>query len=58
MGVRRGSGVPVTVGRGVCTGDGVKTMLGATRGTAGLNGVGSASSTGGVRTYTMCVCAS
>jgi hypothetical protein len=40
--VRRGSGDPVQTGRGVAGTGAVKTALGATAGTEGLNGVGEA----------------
>ena len=46
------------MGRAVCTGVGVKTMRGAASGTAGLNGVGVASTAGGVRTSSTCAAAS
>lgn len=47
-GVRRGIGDPVTTGRGVIAGVGVKIARGAARGTAGLKGVGVANGARGV----------
>jgi hypothetical protein len=38
--VRRGNGEPVQIGRGVCTADGVNTLLGAIEGADELNGDG------------------
>lgn len=53
--VRRGNGDPVQIGRGVAGSGGVKTALGATVGTAGLNGVGDATGAGnGVVTIKRC----
>ena len=53
--VRRGKGDPVQIGRGVAGSGGVKTALGATLGTAGLNGVGEATGAGnGVVTIKRC----
>jgi hypothetical protein len=53
--VRRGKGDPVQIGRGVAGSGGVKTALGATLGTAELNGVGEATGAGnGVVTIKRC----
>ncbi len=52
MGVRRGRGTPVKIGRGVTGGLGVKITLGATCGVFGLNGVGEITArSGGVCTF-------
>gem|GEM_PF-6967968 len=56
--MRRGSGEPRKTGFGCCAGSGVKTSLGATGGTAGLNGVGVASAARAVCTYSVCDCES
>lgn len=54
--MRPGNGDPVQIGRGVAVGVGVKIALGATDGTAGLNGVGEATTTrADVETKRRCV---